>query len=493
MIQRTVKSLFQLLGTLVVGLLIVLPVVAWRLSSGPIVLDILKPTIEKVLAAEDGSFSVTLDSTVLALGEGSRMLELRALGVTAYSGSSAPIATVPELALTLNGRALMRGQLVPNSVTLYRPKVRLVREIDGSLRWAIGEQPTEDNLSADEVVRALIDALVGVPNRNRPGRLFQRAAIVDADLMVEDRALDLSWHAPDADILMRRTGDGLAAQAKLDLDLGGEKGSVAASIRYRRDDNGVEGDLRIEGLRPALLARLGGALAPLSALDMPLKGTVQAKGDASGHVAELSLDLSGGVGRMTVPGPMGITHAVSSAALRARVFDDFTRAQLDELHLDLGGPTLTLAATADGLGGESVVKAEATLREVPFDSLRVLWPEALVPDARSWVVGNMSRGIAHEARAMVSLRSPSGRFDDVVVEHLSGEMFGDGVTVDYLRPMTPVRNAAAHATFDAKALRINAKGGEVAGLRVTDGLIVLGGLDQVDQWADIDLTIAGPA
>ncbi|HSV28492.1 MAG TPA: DUF3971 domain-containing protein, partial [Candidatus Omnitrophota bacterium] len=146
-----------------------------------------------------------------------------------------------------------------------------------------------------------------------------------------------------------------------------------------------------------------------------------------------------------------------------------------------------------GLGRETAIKADAVLREVPFDSLPQLWPAVVAPNAREWVVANLSKGVAHEARATLSARSASGRFDDVVVEHVEGGLEGDGVTVDYLRPMPVVKNAAASASFDAKDFRITVKGGEVYGLRLKDGLIVLGGLDQEDQHADIDLTIAGPA
>jgi hypothetical protein len=117
----------------------------------------------------------------------------------------------------------------------------------------------------------------------------------------------------------------------------------------------------------------------------------------------------------------------------------------------------------------------------------------VAPNAQEWVVKNMSKGIAREARASVSGRSPSGTFEDMIIDHVDGEIKGDGVTVDYLRPMPPVKNAAAVATFDAKAFRIFVKGGDLYGLKAKDGTIVLGGLDQPDQFADIDLTIAGPA
>lgn len=492
MVHGAVRKLFQLLGALVAGLLIALPLFAWRLAGGPIALDFLTPYIEEALSAKDDGLTVDLDTTVLALAEGDRLVEIRALGVEVRMGAAAEaVATVPEVALTLNGHALLRGELAPKAVRLHKPKLRLVRDADGNLSVGIGD-PAAAGASGD-VARTVIDALVGVPDPAQPGRHLQRVSIIDADLEVEDRALLLSWHAPDADIHLDRTPFGLAASATLALDLGGEVGSVGADITYRRADDGFDGELTLAGIRPALLARLGGPLAPLAAVDMPLAGVVTAKGTADGRIDEVTVDLSGGEGRLTVASPVAFDHPVAAIQLRASAHEGLRKARLDELHIDLGGPTLTLAAVADGLGGETVVKADAVLREVPFNSLHRLWPEGVAPNPREWVLANLSDGVAHEARATLSLRSPSGSFDDVVVEHVSGGLEGDGVTVDYLRPMPAVTNAAASASFDASDFRIAVKGGQVYGLKLVDGLIVLSGLDQVDQFADIDLTVSGPA
>ncbi len=491
MVHGAVRKLFQLLGALVAGLLIALPLFAWRLASGPIALDFLTPYIEEALSSKESGLAVDLDTTVLALAEGERLVEIRVLGVVVRMGEGAtPVATVPEAALTLNGHALLGGVIAPKAVRLYNPRLRLVRDEAGRLSVDIGDQASG---GGNDVVRGIVDALVGVPDPARPGRHLQRFSVIDADLEVEDRALALTWHAPDADIHLTRTAAGIAASASLVLDLGGEAGSIGAEVSYNRADDSLAGEISLAGIRPALLARLGGPLAPLAAVDMPLAGTVTARGSADGRIDEVTVDLAGGEGRVTVAAPVAFDHSVAAIHLRAAARDGFTRVRVDELHIDLGGPTVTLAAVADGLGGETVVKADAVLREVPFDSLHRLWPEAVAPNPRDWVLANLSQGIVHEARATLSLRSPSGNFDDLVVEHVDGNLEGDGVTVDYLRPMPAVRNAAASASFDASDFRIAVKGGQVYGLKLVDGQIVLSGLDQGDQFADIDITVEGPA
>lgn len=491
MIHGAVRSLFQLLGALVVGLLIVLPLLAWRLSSGPIALDFLTPYIEEALTAKDGGFSVRLDTTVLALGQHDRMVEIRAINVAAYAGDSdRPIATVPEVALTINGRALLNGVLAPNSVRLVRPQLHLVRGLDGNFQWGVGEQAADGQ--SDDLMRRLIDAVVGEPDPSQPGRHLQRAAIVDADVIVEDRRLGTTWHAPDTDIELRRVPEGLAARARMVLDLGGEDGAVVASATYAKATDMVDGELWLSGIRPSTFAALGGPLEQLKAVNLPIAGVIRGRGTVAGAIESVSFELATGAGTVDLPAPFALNRPIESIVLRGQASDNLRHARLDELSVDLGATKVSVSASVEGFGGSTQVAVEALAQNVLFDDLPHLWPAPLAPNARDWVTQNLSKGVAHEARASVALHSASGKFDDVVVDKVDGSLVGDGVTVNYLRPMPVVKNAVAVATFDASDFRIAVKGGEIYGLKVQDGTIVLSGLDKADQFADIDLTIAGP-
>ncbi|MGE5478413.1 MAG: AsmA-like C-terminal domain-containing protein [Bacteroidales bacterium] len=492
MIHGAVRSLFQLLGALVVGLLIALTLLAWRLSSGPIALDFLTPYIEEALAAKDGGISVRLDTTVLAMGQDDRMVEIRAVNVRAYGGTSdTPIATVPEVALTINGRALLSGVLAPNSVRLVRPRVHLVRDEEGRFQWGLGEQSATAS-GSDDLMRRLIDAVVGDPDPSQPGRHLQRAAIVDADVLVEDRRLGTSWHAPDSDVELRRVAQGLSARARMVLDLNGEQGSVIATGTYAKATDMLEGELWLSGIRPSTFAAFGGPLAELKGFNLPLAGAIRGRATAAGKVEAVSFELAAGSGMLELPAPANLSRRVESVVLRGSAADNFRQARLEELSVDLGGPKLTLSASAEGLGGPSQVKLDAQLHNVPFDELPQLWPVGVAPNPRGWVTQNLSKGMVHEARASVMLHSPAGTFDDVVVDRVDGELRGDNVTVNYLRPMPVVKNAAAVATFDASDFRIAVKSGEIYGLKLQEGTVILSGLDKADQFADIDLVIAGP-
>lgn len=496
MVHGAVRSLFQLLGALIVVLLIALTLLAWRLSAGPIALDFLTPYIEEALTSAESGFAVRLDGTVLTMAPSGRMIEVRALGVRSMVGEQS-IAAVPEMAVSLNMRALLSGILAPNSVVLYRPRLTLVRDETGRVVLGVGEghspSVAKEGGSADPVVRLLLDALTGDLSPSQPGRYLQRFAVIDASIAVDDLRSHAHWTIPDADLNVQRMTDGLSLTLHLGTELAGEPGSLDVKGAYRLSSGLLDTDVRIDGLRPAQLSRLDPELSVLSALDVPLSGSGHVTVGTDGRVHGGRIDLRAGAGVLDLPAPVSLHRPVDGLILRGTVAEGLSSVRIEEFTADFGGPRLSLAGSVEDLGRSPKIQMDASLKDVPFDKLSELWPAVVAPNPREWVLKNLSQGVAHEAKASLVAHSSSASFDDLVVDHLAGELIGDGVTVDYLHPMPVVRNAAAVATFDASAFNIAIKGGEVYGLRVADGKIVLSGLNQPDQFADIDLTVGGPA
>ncbi len=511
MVHGAVRGLFQFIGLLFAALLVALSFLAWRLSSGPVALSFLTPYIEDALSDPQNGFSTRLDTTVLALAPGSWAVEIQALNVRLFLGGEAPVAEVPEMALTLNGQALLAGELAPSAVRFYHPRLRLVRDEKGRFQWDVLSQKSSPSPSpsasapppqaaspqavgqSDAFVAGLLDAVIGVPNPARPARHLQRVSVINADVRVDDLALGTSWHAPDGDIDIRRVPQGMQVLARLVLETRDGQGGMNLRLNYAKADGGLSGEMMMAGLRPSELAVLGGALAPLRAVDLPLAGSIQILGRADGTVQSIDFNLGGGAGQIVLEQPAPTRISVESLLLRGQLTDGLKTAHLDEAVVDLGGPRLTLSADAKGLGGATAITAEARLTDVPVDELGRLWPSFAAANPREWVLKNLSNGMARELKVSVTARSANGRFDDLMVERLAGEVAADGVSVDYLHPMPVVRNAATRATFDASAFRLALLGGEVYGLRITGGTIVLGGLDAVNQFADIDMTVDGPA
>lgn len=149
MFRHTFRHMVQVLGALVAGLVIILSLFAWRLSSGPISLGFLSPTFESILSANKQGVRVRLQDTILTWAGWDRTLDIRVLNVSAVNTDGAVLTTIPELSLSLSARALFRGLIAPKRIELFHPKIKLLRKTNGRIQLGFSEEKTKLKTSGD--------------------------------------------------------------------------------------------------------------------------------------------------------------------------------------------------------------------------------------------------------------------------------------------------------------------------------------------------------
>ncbi len=528
MLKRTLHGTLHLVGALGAGLALLLLALAWRLSSGPISLTPLTPYAESVLNSFHPELRFRLGDTVLAWGGWDRTLDMRIQAVRIFEKSGGVIANVPEVSFSLSAQALLRGMIAPRSIELFGPRLFLSRRADGGFAIALGDIPSE----GQDLIQRLLDQLLAPSDRANPMSYLSRLNILGADLTVADVARDRSWRFPSSKVLVERNAEGLSGEATLNFATAGGQGQVAVRGAFRAADGRSEATLTFVRARPAAFAEFVEAFAPFSALDLPLAGTASLSLDRSGTVRALGFDLTGGPGRLALPEPAPQELALRSLALKGR-YDGATdrlevdrfqidlgpdgsfqvpgpsryavplktvegrgfyfrregRAELTEARFDLGGPRFVLATAGEIAGDQIRVRAKGRIENVPTNSAARYWPAGWGKNARVWVLANMSDGILTRAEASLDARiGADGRF---ALDSIKGDMDLRDITVDYLAPMPKARKVSGRATFNETRFDIAIDKGEAPGLAVTGGTIAFTGLDQIDQYADIALSIKG--
>ncbi|WP_146002673.1 AsmA-like C-terminal region-containing protein [Telmatospirillum siberiense] len=488
----TVRSLFQLLGAVGASVVVFVAWFGYRLSEAPLNLSLLTPYIEDALSAPDGGFAVKLEKTVLAWNKETRTIEIRAVNVRAISGEREVIAAVPELQVSLSGPSLMRGQIAPRWVRLRHPVIRLRRDAQGQIQFGMGDDEETGTKSSPAILEAF-HVLLEPPGGSDPGGQLQRIEVVDGDLAVDDEILGVRWHAPRADLRFNRDQRGIAGHARIDLQLAGDQARFDADGFFNATDQAVDATLSFGGIRPSLLASLAPALQPIAGLHLPTGGTVALRYSIDQGLRDIRFDLVGGEGVIDASSQLGVSWPVQSVAFKGALVDGLNSLVLDELRVDMGGPLISLTGRVDDIGGASRVEAQAHVDDMPLDTLKGAWPPVVAPNPRTWILANLSRGRVRVASANLSAHRLAGQsFDDLSIDRLDGEVVPEGVTVQYLHPMPPIANVNAHATFNADTFTIDVKSGEVFGLKVPEGKVILGGLSAPDQFADISLKVTGP-
>ncbi len=529
MIRRTFRGVIQLLGALGAGLAILVVLAAWRLSSGPISLAFLSPYVEEALSAEDGSFGVRFDDTILTWAGWDRTLDVRVLNVRVVDAGGAAVAVVPELSLSLSAQALIRGVIAPRSIELYRPSLQVVRRQDRSFGVGFGQ----GQAAPDSAAGTFLARFAEPPGGDGPVAYLTRLIIREADLTIIDQVLGTSWHAPNTELNLRREENGIDAEISLNLQLQKRLAHLTVLGGYQRDSGHLDFGIEFADIVPAVFASVSPKLEALSAIGVPIGGTLLFSMDIGGEVEAVDFDLQAGTGRLDLPAPMEQTLQILGMEARGRYIGEKDTLEFDEITADLGedgmlvlpaskghelpvrrlsakatavlgegrlsvpsfvaelgGPSLAAAVEVSGLDGPGVrIAANAVLREVPVDLVERYWPRHWGEDAQVWTDEHLSDGWIREAQAETVLSSKDGK--EFAIEKLTGDMTLDDFTVRYLLQMPEARHVNGTATFDATRFTIALLGGESYGLTVEKGTLDFLGLDQEDQDLDLDLTIHG--
>jgi len=527
-----------LLGGLGAGLALVMLLAVWKLSSGPISLAFLSPYVENTLGNFHKSFRIRLDDTILTWAGWERTLDIRVVNVRAVTPEGSLIASIPELSLSLSAKALLEGRLAPQSIEMFRPSLKLLRRGDGSFEIAFNT----DEQTSESFFQRMFEELMARPDPLNSMSYLTLINIFDADLMVVDQALKTSWNAPSTQVQLRRDSTGIKGDVTFDVIVGGKVASFSVLGGYLAKERKLDIGIDFSELTPSSFSHLAPELASLASLDLPLQGTLMLTMRLDGAVESLGFDVTGGNGHIAIPvetaqklGVLSAAQRIAVAGLelrgrleggrnkleinnlsvslgdngeiylpapldhkmplrtlnaRGRFFGDEQRLELDSVELDLQGPKAAVALNLLAGPEGASIGASGVVRGMTPELLPRYWPRNLGKDARTWIFTNISGGVVPEARVSVQLRSTeAGEFE---VLSLKGDMDLKGMTVDYLAPMPKAVDTHATAHFTQEKFDIFITRSEAGGLRTSKGIVSLSGLNETDQFADIDLFIKGP-
>jgi hypothetical protein len=489
----------RLIAGLLAGLALLAGFLVWRLSSGPISLDDLAPYVAHVLADRANGLEARVDHTLIALGDGGSLLVV-ARGVHLRRGDGDAELTLPELAMGFSLRAALRGLAAPTRIVLRRPDLRLQRAEDGTLRLGLGGTASDAGDWADRVLHEL----AAPPNEQDALGYLRSVAIRDAVLTIDDRALDATWRAKRLDVTLSRDVTGIAGDMSFVLEEpSGSEAALSGDLRYVAAIDDLVTQLNFTDLSPAAFATAAPQMAPLAALPLPLSGRVRLElNTAALRVDAAWCDLTIGAGRIEHPVLVGGGVAVASGVLSAAYDPAGGRVIVDRLRVDLGGPQLSLSGTVDGLGGGVLlasrpqaidVAAELHVDAVPADRLAQLWPEQLAPNPRAWVTDHVHDGTASAAAHVGAHVDFTPDTDTPLrLDRFDGTLEYRGLTVDYFRPLPPLRGVDGSATFDRTRLDLTPATGSVEKVQLTDGTAKLSKLDTHDEEIAIDFGLSGP-
>ncbi len=537
MIRRTFRSIVQLIGILGLGFAVFVGVLVWRLTTGPISLGFLTPYFETALKAENSQVDIKLEDTILTWAGWDQSLDIRLRGAKAFGPDGKVLAEIPELAVSLSGSALMKGELAPRSLTIFGPSLNIIRTEAGKLELGLADVSSSSSASPQDISRQIIGELLLPPDLKRPLGYLRQINIVGGNVTVDDHELGVKWLAPETDIALVREGEKVSLSAELALTASGADNRNTAAFtlmgEYDLPKKEAKITLGFADLNPVIFAPLSKKLKLLKSFNLPLSGTLDTVILTDGEIQKFEFNLTSSEGRIASADPVKIDLAVRASKIRgdydqtagrlniqelvlelgpdgslrlpapinhewplqkitlAGAYDsEFDRLELEKIRLDSTGPTLEASATVQEIGGNISFELGGEARNLKIDQAEELWPKDWGGVVRDWIVNNLSEGFAPVAHARVTGRYSKTKGVEII--SLLGDMDIRNLTADYFAPMPKATKGSGRAKFDRKRFEIDITHGESGNLKLRKGRVVFTGLDQVDQFLDARLEIDGP-
>ena len=473
MVRRATILLLELVAGIAVGMAILAGLAAWRLSSSPVSLGFLNEHVIEALSPDEGEFRIGIDDTVLIWAGWDRAFDVRARGVRAVNGAGEVIVSVPEVSVRLSLRALLGGALAPKALDIFGARLMVVRDLEGAFSVGLEGQNLAKGSDRDSeaVLEELLAQLSGTPGGGGPFGYLERVGVVDGALVVDDAREHIAWTAGIERMALVRAAPGLRGEGVVSISLDGQVHFLKVDGAFDAASGGLAMTLAFDDVPAAGLARRFDSDSPLAGLTALITGRVSVGLAASGSVDRLGFELSAGEGSFANAELMPGGVSFSALSLNGTASGGFADVRIEDMFIDLGGPSIGANAAIEMVDGTKRISAHAAVRDMPVDGLDPYWPEGLAANTRDWMLTNLTVGTLLE-----TLISVDGRIDPDTgfeAEQVKGSIGYENLSVQYIKGLPLVEGVNGRAEFDSNSFDLFIDGGRLSGLILHEGEINL--------------------
>lgn len=482
----------RVVGGIVFAVSALVLVAALRLMEGPIDLDFLKHRVAQALDVPGNDIKPEIGRIALEWGGISQPMRLVFNGIRFINGEHQVIATIPTASVTFDARNVLQGMFLPTSVTIEGPTIEADITRDGGMLRRIFTTSGAD--SQGEALVLLVEQLMAEPNYDSLIGQLDMILIERAKLTIRDVKTGLTWTAPSARGRVKRDAAGVSigASARLTGDAG-DWVDVSLSGVYARDRSRVSLDAAVDGFKPSMLADLSPDIVLLRGVDIALSGRLHIEADGHGNVRSIGVDITGGNGRVALPGILPASHAVKSVNASATIDAATHTAKIERADIDFGATKVSITGAGEKRPEGQIFSGRAEVRQIPVDRLGDYWPLEFAVGGRQWALTNLSKGEIDVA-AEFALSAPGDDMAEIKVDRLIGLIDYRGMMVRYMPHMPELQGVSGKARYEGGALHFDVASGSAVGLKTAGATIDLTGLDgPPPQHAAIRMPITGSA
>lgn len=316
-----------------------------RLANGPVALNFMTGTFQEQINRNLSGMTVKIDGALIERAAESGVPHFRLSNVELHDLSGNLVAKAPRAAVGIDESALLSARIVPISLDLIGPRIRIKRNLEGGIELGFGSEAADESevlvIDAEEeegaaaktdqettasgapggsALHPLITVLAGHGGQQDTAiSSLETIRVSDAEITFYDEANDAIWDSPRAELAFRRMPYGFAVVANAEISNGNESGSwhTEVSASYRRETRTFSVSARMTDLVPANISDEVFALSQLARFRLPLSGQAELEITDQGVVNRASAEFAAAAGEVGFPDYLAEPLIVDEGSLRA--------------------------------------------------------------------------------------------------------------------------------------------------------------------------------
>ncbi len=474
-------------------------VLVW-VATGPRNIDMVSPLIERALAGAGPNFSVNVGETWLIWDGWKHPIDIRLRNVSVLTKEHHRFSRFPEISVGVDVLELLRGNILPSSLTISHPVLSLYQTEDHAISFGFRPEPEKDDSAKPEAENAqtiktevpdsavptsspteaataiAIDAAKAEaakaaeaspepapvpfsevlnqllePDPHSSLRKLHTVTILNADISVGNNHSGVFFTATEANLVFKNTHKNIQAFGSAKITYDDNESRIDLNFAMPQGSNTLTGDISFGPLMPGTLADLFASKTEVSALKFPVRGKGKLMVDRSGNLQNLDFVLDGGKGtietdRLEVALPVTSLHAEGTIA------DNGTTLSMKQLNLDLDGMTIDASADATIQGKDSTVTGHMVAKNIPTDNLHMLWPVGLAPESREWITKNIFKGMYTQVETNINIAPGDLALPDLPKSAIDANITMQDASISYLPEHPEVSNIKGTLHVDGTSL-----------------------------------------
>ncbi len=458
----------------------------WRVSSAPLDVTFAKDYIQFALHDEATGNYARLSGATLFWPDLSGPLFLEIENGELLNRDDESILSVKSAAISFSRAGLLSLKLMPKSILLKGPTLRIVRTVDNDIRLDFGQVKSSASSEEQAALTTRIFNYIARPGvEGETHSLISRLrgfSIEDARLFVDDQVAKQSWSFPDFNLQLLSTQTGLKGSIDMVMpDVGLEASGLHVDMNYIWDQKNVEIAADFKSIDLKAIAMKVPELGMLAAQDVVFDAHVETILNEQFMPSDVRVQIASKEGEISHPDVSDNPVPYEDLLLGATYNYAGKSLKINDARLSIGG--IALMAQADVIHTDDAIAGPVTLKSARVEQAQIppVWPKILKGDSsEKWVVQRMSGGVFKDLSLEFTLVGEKILQDnmqaqwDFDAQRLQASFSFEDMDVDYRAPLDPMEGLFGRGQFDLDTdiLNIEVDKGMMAGLDISNATLL---------------------